>query len=51
MPHSLPMPNPLQSLANCAWHSFSPLPPQVRRQFEHVIDSLHAQNFLKSQIA
>ena len=31
---------------------FSPVPsPATRREFEKVLDSLHAQNFLESQIA
>jgi hypothetical protein len=31
--------------------AFAPLPPTTRRQFERVLDSLHAQSFLESQVA
>ncbi|MCE9508230.1 MAG: PilZ domain-containing protein [Alphaproteobacteria bacterium] len=31
--------------------AFAPLPPNTRRQFERVLDSLHAQSFLESQVA
>lgn len=30
---------------------FAPLPAQVRRQFQRVLDNLHTQRFLESQIA
>jgi len=30
---------------------FSQLPAEARRQFERVLDSLHAQSFLESQVA
>jgi hypothetical protein len=30
---------------------FLPLSPEARRKFERVIDSLHAKNFLESQVA
>lgn len=30
---------------------FMPLSPEARRKFERVIDSLHAKNFLESQVA